>query len=124
MTTNNEFDEMFAALMAEVPAKREEFKPAPVDVFAQFFDKELMLRFIAKTMEVPFEGISDAIIHQGYAAVLWRFREAALSGDIDTTRALKLWLDWAQPHVSKPQPKEESIQNPHAAAFLPREVKK
>ena len=93
---------------------------APLAVYC---DNKLMLEFIRQMRRATPEAMNDAIIGHGYAAVMWKFREAALLGDIDRTRALKMWLEWAQPHIDKPKEDPERISNPNAAAFLPRDVK-
>lgn len=111
-------------MIAELPAAPEnEYAAESVaDITEQFFEKENLAKFIAHTMTAPFEGISETIIAQGYAAVVWHFRQAALIGDIDRTRSLKMWLDWAAPYI-RPKAKEDGEVNPGTAAFLPRGAK-
>jgi hypothetical protein len=121
-----EFDDLLGDVVAEVPALKSEYEAAPAqppDFEEDFFDKDKLAKFMADTMLVPLEAISDAVINRGYAAVVWHFRAAALSGDIDKARSLKMWLDWAQSHMDKPKPSAERVVNPGTQAFLPRETK-
>lgn len=121
-----EFDDLLGDVIAEVPAapKSEYTDSTPIDPEDEFFDKTKLAKFIADTMSVPFEGISDTIIHRGYAAVVWHFRQAAIVGDIDRARSLKMWLDWAEPRIDRQRkPTDTGARNPGTAAFLPREVK-
>lgn len=120
-----EFDDLLGDVIAEAPASpTNEYAAgsAPPDVTEQFYNEENLAKFLAFTKTAPFEGIGETIIHQTYAAAVWHFRNAALRGDIDMTRSIKMWLEWAQPFI-RPKAKEDGIHNPGTAAFLPREVK-
>lgn len=119
-----EFDDLLGDVIAELPApqKNEYAVEPPFDIVDQLLSKENLFAFVAFTKSAPFEGISETAISQAYAAIVWNFRQAALVGDIDRTRAMKMWLDWAAPYI-RPKANDEGGHNPGTAAFLPREVK-
>lgn len=121
-----EFDDLLGDVIAEQPAAPESeylAKAEPPADDAEFYNDEWLAKFIDGTNRAVPEAIADSVIQRGYAAVTWHFRKAALMGDIDKARALKLWLDWAQPLINKPKHDGERIVNPGTAAFAPREVK-
>ncbi len=119
-----EFDDLLGDVIAEVPAApKNEYAVAPaIGAVEQLLSKDNLAAFLAFTKSAPFEGISETIIAEAYAAVVWEFRQAAFYGDIDKTRSLKMWLDWAAPYI-RPKANDEGGHNPGTAAFLPREVK-
>lgn len=90
---------------------------------ANFTEPKAMVTFLNKTRTAPLPAIDDLIINGGYAAAVWMFRAAAMSGDYQSARALNLWLTWAAPHIAKPKRgKMKNVTNKNAAAFLPREA--
>lgn len=122
-----EFDDLLGDVIAEPPAvPQNEYlatQRASSDTDEELLDPKKLAEFIANTMTAPYEGIADTVISRGYAAVVWHFRQAAILGDIDRVRALKLWLDWAEPRIDRRQNPKDHINNPAGAGFGPREIK-
>lgn len=121
-----EFDDLLGYVIEEEHAPKNEFvarMEETIHPYEQFTDNEQMQRFIEAAASVPFDGINDAIIGKAYPAMVWKFREAALLGDIDKTRSIKMWLEWAEPYVNRPVGEDEGPRNPNTANFLPRSVK-
>lgn len=110
-----EFDDLLGEETALVPQQ------ARANLLEVFSDPKKFIKFVNAMRKVPLENIADCVINDGYAAVLWKFREAALSGDIIATRSLKIFLDWAEPHVRAPKKERaDVIKNVNSAAFGPR----
>lgn len=114
-----EFDDLIGE--ADEEPKALEPRPKGKNFVEYLSDNTAMANFLDRTKNVPLEFIADCVIDQGYAAALWKFRSAALSGDALTAKALKMWLDWAGTHIAKPKKgKVKHVKNPISAAFIPR----
>lgn len=86
-----------------------------------FVDPKKLIRWMNNTRRLPLEAIDDAIVNKTYAAAVWLFRSAAVSGQLNAAKSMKLWLDWAQPiiNASKRQRKKPP-ESKGSVAFLPR----
>lgn len=117
-------------LLAEEPS---EFDTPPEAValanptnasIATIVDPDELTKFLTVTRTAPFEAIDSAVVSQGYAAAVWQFRAAAISGDYKTAKALELWLEWAGKINARPKREQmENIKNENSKMFMPREVK-
>lgn len=112
----NEFDD----LLGDGPQSSALVKPTNVGL-ESLTDPEQLLVFLEATKTAVFEAIDDAAVNQGYAAAVWCFRQAALQGDLKTTKALHTWIEWANTVRKREKPvEEEKISNPNVHQFLPR----
>lgn len=81
-----------------------------------------LVNFMNRMRRVPLDAIDDKIVHETYPAALWLFRSAAVCGNVNGTRALKMWLDWAQPIINSGKRRQKkNNDSPGSVAFLPRE---
>lgn len=87
----------------------------------QFVDPRKMITWMNRTRRLPLEAIDDAIVNKTYSAAVWLFRSAAVSGQINAAKAMKLWLDWAQPVINKSKrDRKKPEESKGSVAFLPR----
>lgn len=92
-------------------------KPHPVD---QWANPDELMKWMKKMRHVPTEGIDDKIVHDTYAAAVWKLRECALAGDYTGTRAMELFLKWAAGVIARPKRDEKNV-SPGSASFGARE---
>jgi hypothetical protein len=89
-----------------------------------FVDPKKLIRFMNTTRRLPLEAVDDYIVNKTYPAAVWLFRSAAVSGQINATRSMKMWLDWATPIINASKRKrKDPPKSPGSVAFLPREPK-
>lgn len=86
-------------------------------------DPDKLLAFLEATRTAPFEGIDSLAVSEGYAAAVWLYRSSALMGDYKRTKALQLWIEWANMVQARPEASvEEKVVNPNVRNFLPRAI--
>lgn len=88
-----------------------------------WMDTKKLITFMNNMRTVPIDGIDDMIVNDSYAAAVWHFRKSAIEGDLKATSAMKLWLEWAKPILTRKKPAEEIPQSLGSVAFLPRTPK-
>jgi hypothetical protein len=94
-------------------------KPHPIE---QWANDEKLLKFMKRMKHVPTAGIDSYVVNETYAAAVWKMREAALAGDYTATRAIQLWLTWADVKLKKPGKMKNVSKG--SAAFGAREPEK
>ena len=83
--------------------------------------KKLAL-WMRKTRDMPIEAIDSVMVNQTYAVALWQFRTAVMDGNLNSAKALHLWLEWAKPVIAL-QSNHDKPKNVSkgSVAFLPRD---
>lgn len=78
-----------------------------------------LIDFMNRSVGLPADVIEATVVAGGYAAAVWQFRAAALKGDYNTTKALEIWLKWAQTVIEDQQkPPAEENNSPGSVAFI------
>lgn len=74
-------------------------------------DPKAIVQWMNATRRLPYDAIEDTAVDLGYPAVVWLFRRAAITGNVQQAKACEMWLRWAQPIVarSKEPDKERDI---------------
>lgn len=111
-----EFEEPATAKYAERTGPNRE-----LDIEAMT-DPRKLARWMAVTRRLPLESIDKVIVERTYAAALWLFRSAAITGDIKATKAMEAWLNWAKPIINRKQAARGVTPSSGSVAFLPRET--
>ena len=122
----NEFDDLLGDNEAPPVEEAPEVSAQElVTALKAMSDPKSMVHFIHRMKSVPIEGIDDIVINAGYAAAVWRFRKAAVEGDLYTTKALHIWLKWAKENMKRDiEPtKPRLIGTGSSSAFGPRTAK-
>ena len=93
----------------------------------RFIDLKNLIPWMNKTRNMPIDAIDSVIVNDTYGAALWLFRQAAVAGNINATKSMQIWLDWAKPVLRQQSDKEKNTAknvSPGSAAFMPREPAK
>lgn len=119
----SDFDDLIGDSEEGPPAeKKKAGRPPNVTSIAKWTDPKQIINFINQMQKLPIEAIDDIVINQGYAAAVWQFRAAALTGDYTMARALEIWLKWAAPHLAKPKREKMKVIKHNGADFGPRKT--
>lgn len=97
--------------------KKGQLKTSPI---AMWQDDRWFKRWLRAVKNAPTEKLKDQVIEETYPAALWRFREAATQGDYTATRAMQIWIDWADKNIKeRPKAPPKQVNNPAVAKFMP-----
>ena len=109
----------------KVPAGERPYKREDRFDIDKYTDPQQLVKWINSTRKVPLEAIDDFVVNETYPIAVWLFRAAAIEGHIESTRAMRMWLEWAQPIINRSK-REQKKATPSkgSVAFLPREPKK
>jgi hypothetical protein len=97
---------------------RKQIKKNPIEMWS---DPLKFKQWVKVTRQVAIEALDDRVANETYGAALWKFREAALSGDYTATRSMEIWLNWASKKLRERKNPPTPVNNKNAANFGARD---
>jgi hypothetical protein len=108
---------------AEEKEKEERAKRRTWDADAMISQANLA-SWMMNTKKMDIDEMNTDMIEKTYAAALWHFRLAAITGDYKATKSIESFINWMKGVLAKPKPKKAPKPSLGSAAFAVREPRR